>query len=61
VHEPTIDQPFVHDLIGSRDDEIIVRSTMEPGHNIDLQVVAEGVETAEVRERLLATSPSSSC
>ncbi|MGH8354484.1 MAG: putative bifunctional diguanylate cyclase/phosphodiesterase [Pseudomonas sp.] len=52
VHELKIDQSFVQDLLSNRDDEIIVRSTIELGHNMDLKVVAEGVETPEVLERL---------
>jgi len=52
VHELKIDQSFVRDLLNNRDDEIIVRSTIELGHNMNLKVVAEGVETMEVLERL---------
>ena len=39
-------------VLSNRDDEIIVRSTIELGHNMNLKVVAEGVETAEVLARL---------
>ena len=35
-----------------KDDEIIVRSTIDLGHNMGLKVVAEGVETEEVLHRL---------
>ena len=52
VHELKIDKSFVLDLLSNRDDEIIVRSTIELGHNMNLKVVAEGVETAEVLARL---------
>lgn len=45
VSELKIDQSFVRDLDSNPDDEIIVRSTIELGHNMGLQVTAEGVET----------------
>jgi len=34
------------------DDEIIVRSTIDLGHNMGLKVVAEGVESEAMLERL---------
>ncbi|HLD65735.1 MAG TPA: EAL domain-containing protein [Pseudomonas sp.] len=52
LHELKIDKSFVLDLLSNRDDAIIVRSTIELGHNMNLLVVAEGVETLEVLERL---------
>ena len=52
VHELKIDKSFVLDVLSNRDDEIIVRSTIELGHNMNLKVVAEGVETTEVLTRL---------
>ncbi len=52
VHELKIDKSFVQDLLSNPDDDIIVRSTIELGHNMNLKIVAEGVETTAVLERL---------
>ncbi|MCC4118664.1 EAL domain-containing protein [Aromatoleum toluclasticum] len=49
-----IDQSFVANMLASDDSEIIVRSTIELGHNLGLKIVAEGVETQAVWERLVA-------
>lgn len=45
VDELKIDKSFVLALDSSEDDEIIVRSTIELGHNMGLKVVGEGVES----------------
>ena len=47
-----IDQSFVASMIASDDSAIIVRSTIELGHNLGLGVVAEGVENARIWEEL---------
>jgi len=52
VHELKIDKSFVLDLLSNPDDDIIVRSTIELGHNMGLKIVAEGVETEAVLKRL---------
>jgi EAL domain-containing protein (putative c-di-GMP-specific phosphodiesterase class I) len=46
VHEIKIDKSFVLKLATSPGDEILVRSTIELGHNLGLKVTAEGVEDA---------------
>ena len=46
VDELKIDKSFVLHLDRSLDDALIVRSTIELGHNLGLKVVAEGVENA---------------
>jgi len=46
VDELKIDQSFVKELAPGNDDAVIVRSTIEMGHNLGLEVVAEGVEEA---------------
>jgi len=52
VHELKIDKSFVQDLLSNPDDDIIVRSTVELGHNMGLKIVAEGVESEAILERL---------
>ena len=44
VKELKIDRSFVMHLVDDADDAAIVRSTIELGHNMGLEVVAEGVE-----------------
>jgi diguanylate cyclase (GGDEF)-like protein len=52
VSELKIDRAFVMNLLDSRNDEVIVRSTIELGHNLGLRVVAEGVEDEESLQEL---------
>jgi diguanylate cyclase (GGDEF)-like protein len=52
VGELKIDQSFVANVLIDEQDEVIVRSTIDLGHNLGLVVVAEGVENNEVLERL---------
>ncbi len=40
-----IDKSFVTDMVVNHNDAVIVRSTVELGHNLGLTVIAEGVET----------------
>jgi diguanylate cyclase (GGDEF)-like protein len=48
LDELKIDKSFVVNLgEGATEDSVIVRSTIELGHNMGLRVVAEGVESAE--------------
>jgi EAL domain-containing protein (putative c-di-GMP-specific phosphodiesterase class I) len=47
-----IDKSFVMAMEESEDDAAIVRSTVELGRNLGLDVVAEGVETPSVVARL---------
>jgi predicted signal transduction protein with EAL and GGDEF domain len=47
VHELKIDKSFVMQLVAGSDDAVIVRSTIELGHNMGLTVIAEGVEDCE--------------
>jgi EAL domain-containing protein (putative c-di-GMP-specific phosphodiesterase class I) len=53
VHEIKIDKSFVLAMTSDENDAVIVRSTIELGRNLGLQVVAEGVENEEVWNRLV--------
>jgi len=48
VDEIKIDKSFVMGMMTDNDDEVIVRSTIDLGHNMGLKVVAEGVESEAV-------------
>ena len=52
VSELKIDQSFVRDMVTNEDDATIVRSTIELGHNMGLEVTAEGVEDGAGLEML---------
>ncbi|MFN3375398.1 MAG: putative bifunctional diguanylate cyclase/phosphodiesterase, partial [Burkholderiaceae bacterium] len=56
VNELKIDKSFVMGMEQDEDDATIVRSTIDLAHNLGLSVVAEGVETAAIQERLRALS-----
>ena len=47
IHEVKIDKSFVQNAAGDHRDRALVRSTVELGHALGLQVVAEGVEDAD--------------
>ena len=48
VSELKIDMSFIRNMDNDKDDETIVRSTVDLGHNMGLKVVAEGVETEAI-------------
>ena len=52
VDEMKIDQAFVRNMVSDGDDLVIVRSTIELGHNLGLKVVAEGVEDEATLDKL---------
>jgi EAL domain-containing protein (putative c-di-GMP-specific phosphodiesterase class I) len=54
VDELKIDKSFVMAMEGDESDAKIVRSTIDLAHNLGLTVVAEGVESAAILERLAA-------
>jgi diguanylate cyclase len=49
-----IDKSFVLELPDDKDSQVIVRSTIDMAHDLGLKVVAEGVETQEIWDRLVA-------
>lgn len=49
-----IDQSFIHELEEREDNKIIVRTFIQLAHNLNLRVIAEGVETPYQREFLYA-------
>ena len=49
-----IDKSFVKNMVVNHNDAMIVRSTVELGHNLGLKVVAEGVESQVVWDKLKA-------
>ncbi len=54
VQEIKIDRSFVMGMTQSKDDSIIVKTTVNMCHDLGLEVVAEGVETLDIQHRLEA-------
>lgn len=52
--EVKIDRSFVASICDNVRDEAIVRSIVDLAHDLELRVVAEGIETSAVMERLVA-------
>lgn len=52
VGELKIDRSFVMDMLRSKDDAVIVKSTIDLAQNLGLKVVAEGVENAQTLQQL---------
>jgi len=48
-----IDRVFIAPVLESAQNEQIVRSSIDLAHTLDMDVVAEGVENAEVKDKLL--------
>ncbi len=54
INEIKIDKSFIMDMLNNRKDSMIVRTVIELGHNLGIKVVAEGVETKEILNALIA-------
>ncbi len=53
LNQLKIDQSFVHNLVTDSDDRAIVRTIITMANSLDIDVIAEGVETVEQRQYLL--------
>lgn len=52
VEKLKIDQSFVKDMVTNEEDRAIVEATIKLAHTLDIEVVAEGVESVETYELL---------
>jgi len=52
ISEIKIDKSFVLEMLEDENDAVIVHATIELAHNLGLKVVAEGVESKELMEKL---------
>jgi diguanylate cyclase (GGDEF)-like protein len=52
VDELKIDRSFVSEMLTNSSDDVLVRSSIDLGHNLGLSVVAEGVEDQETADAL---------
>lgn len=50
--ELKIDQSFVRQVLSSRSDAVLIGSTIKLAHELDMRVVAEGVEDQQVLDAL---------
>jgi EAL domain-containing protein (putative c-di-GMP-specific phosphodiesterase class I) len=53
IHAIKIDRSFIRDLGASQESQAIAQSIIGLGQSLNMKVVAEGVETAEQRDRLI--------
>lgn len=52
VNEIKIDRSFVMEMAKNSDDQVIVHTTLTMGHNMSLEVVAEGIEDEDTLNKL---------
>jgi len=53
VHEVKIDKSFVMTMVDDQDDDAIVCAVVGLAHRLGMSIVAEGVETELIRDRLV--------
>jgi diguanylate cyclase (GGDEF)-like protein len=58
VDELKVDRGFVHAMTTSPEDAVIVRAAVELGHNLGMDVVAEGIENADTLAEIVAAGCS---
>lgn len=56
VEKLKIDQSFVKDMVTNAEDRAIVEATIQLAHTLDIEVTAEGVESAAILEMLSSMS-----
>ncbi|HKK55564.1 GGDEF and EAL domain-containing protein [Marinobacter sp.] len=54
VDEIKVDRSFVSEMLDNPDDELIVGAIIGLSHNFGRRIVAEGIETREIQDRLIA-------
>ncbi|MFK5985203.1 MAG: EAL domain-containing protein [Pseudomonadota bacterium] len=53
INKLKIDQSFVQDIMGDEDNQAIIKATIALAQNMNLSIIAEGVETKEQKDFLL--------
>jgi len=54
IYQLKIDQSFIHDIVTDSQDEVIIRTIVAMANNLDISVIAEGVETEAQKQLILA-------
>ena len=57
IHELKIDRSFVHDAVGDTDAVALISTILAVAHHMNLEVVAEGIETAQQVELFAGLAP----